>query len=270
MTFTDLSGRYHDILLLFRLQWYAFTQFCSLTKPKHDFSDAVLEYAVDRGLKLPSRDPSEWCRDWLPVPYAYVVQASHWTTPNTSLLFNMSQLPSLVLAAPALYLILGQAVKFVRAHKFYCTRLGCTYFSMDPAQKVPAFDMYTTRVLPKECFVYVAHSAALSVGCLFCLLFSQQSFSATRILASVSPVLYWTAALLTTPRGRKPTPLKDLEKPEAVARLETRRNLDTWTRSILTDEPTSALAPDGRWVRPYFVGFAVVGTVMFANYLPWT
>ena len=39
---------------------------------------------------------------------------------------------------------------------------------MDPAQRVPPFDHYGKKGLPRECFVYVVHAAVLSV---FCLLF---------------------------------------------------------------------------------------------------
>jgi hypothetical protein len=38
-------------------QWYAFTQFCGLTKPTMNYADAVIEYAESNNLKLPSTMP---------------------------------------------------------------------------------------------------------------------------------------------------------------------------------------------------------------------
>ena len=43
-------------------QWYAFTQFCGLTKPTMNYADAVITYAESNNLKLPSTMPkSPWC-----------------------------------------------------------------------------------------------------------------------------------------------------------------------------------------------------------------
>ena len=43
-------------------QWYAFTQFCGLTKPSMNYAEAVIAYAESHDLKLPSTIPkSPWC-----------------------------------------------------------------------------------------------------------------------------------------------------------------------------------------------------------------
>ena len=69
-------------------QWYAFTQFCGLTKPSMNYAEAVISYAESNNLKLPSTMPkSPWCLEEvgesLPssllrrVSYMYV-QSQYW------------------------------------------------------------------------------------------------------------------------------------------------------------------------------------------------
>ncbi len=128
-------------------QWYAFTQFCGVTKPKNDFAPEVAAYADAHGLKMPSSEPSPWCRDRLPLPYSYI--QSHYWGVGFLRYYQFRQLPNFLLAVPALYLVLGQCLRFFSYHRFYSLRLGCTYFGMDPAQRVPHFDAYQTRILPR-------------------------------------------------------------------------------------------------------------------------
>lgn len=69
-------------------QWYAFTEFCGLTKPSMNYAEAVISYAESNSLKLPSTMPkSPWCLEEegesLPssllrrVSYTYV-QSQYW------------------------------------------------------------------------------------------------------------------------------------------------------------------------------------------------
>ncbi len=58
-------------------QWYGFTQFCSLTKPSLDYDLVITEYASNNSLKLPSKEPSEWCSYQIPMPYSYI-QSHYW------------------------------------------------------------------------------------------------------------------------------------------------------------------------------------------------
>lgn len=244
-------------------QWYAFTEYCGLTKPKLDYDANVIRYAEENSLKLPSAEPAEWCRDKIPIPYSYV-QSRYWDV-GFLRYFELRQAPNFLLAAPAIALILWSGHAFFRRHRHYCLRLGCTYFNLDPgAPRAPAHDVYRSGVLPKDCFVYVAHAVFLA---LFCLLFAHVQI-ATRMICSSSPVLYWVAAVMTASPERKATPNLDLDKEAAALKLESQENLEHWWKSALTEEPVRRR--EGRWLRDYFVGYAVVGTVMFSNFLPWT
>ena len=116
----------------------------------------------------------------------------------------------------------------------------------------------------QDCFVYAVHASALAV---FCLLFVHVQVS-TRMIFSSTPLVYWLASLLTAPSGRRPFPVLDLDKEDLAAKLESRRNMDHWWRSAVTDEPADSR--EARWIKFYFVSYAVAGTVLFSNFLPWT
>ena len=92
---------------------------------------------------------------------------------------------------------------------------------------------------------------------------------------SSSPLPYWIAALLTSSPDTKPVPLVNPEKPAAVTsaallRVESKENLEHPWRNAATEERISRGNTEGRNVRNYFLGYAVIGTVLFSNMLPWT
>ncbi len=91
-------------------QWYAFTEYCGVTKPKMDFDERVIEYGLNHSLKLPSSGPSEWCGDQVPLPYRHI-QSKYW---NVGFLqyFEFCQIPNFVLAAPVLYLVFTHAIRY--------------------------------------------------------------------------------------------------------------------------------------------------------------
>ena len=111
----------------------------------------------------------------------------------------------------------------------------------------------------------------------------------TRLILSSSPVICWIAALATTPSESKFVPITsedDLDwaskKEEATKdekgrrererrlwfSVEKAKNLDARHSTILLQEDSdSALA---NAVKLYFFGYTFLGTVCFANNLPWT
>lgn len=244
-------------------QWYAFTEYCGVTKPKMNFGENIEEYGQIHHLKMPDAEPSVWCHGNVPIPYSYV-QSHYW---NVGFLqyFQFKQIPNFLLAFPLFYIIGTQAIAFFKCHKFYCSYLGLTYFALDPAQKVPPQDTYKSRILPRECFVYMVHVSALSIFCLFCV----HVQISTRMICSSSPVMYWLAALLTTPMHIRPLPLTDLNKDQVALQLETPFNLEHPWKSILTEERWDS-TPENKFFRIYFAGYAIVGTILFSNFLPWT
>ena len=85
--------------------------------------------------------------------------------------------------------------------------------------------------------------------------------------------------MLTTPMDRsKPVPVYYGSAaagtgpgPETLLKLERLENLDSWWNNILLEEWNGNRVPkDFKWILPYFIGYAILGTVLFANFLPWT
>ena len=206
---------------------------------------------------------SEWCNDQIPLPYSYV-QDHYWKV-GLFRYFELKQVPNFILATPILYLLATHCGRFLNYHKYYSLRLGCTYFSIDPAQKVPPHDVYATKILPHNAFVYIVHALAMSAFAFLCV----HVQISTRLLCSSSPVLYWIAAVVTTPPDRKPCPANlDFAKEELATKIETKENLENNFRNVLTEEPI--VSDEARWIKLYFVSYAIIGTIMFSNFLPWT
>ena len=163
-----------------------------------------------------------------------------------------------------LYLVFAYSWKFVQCHSFYASRLGFTYFSIDPAQKVPSFSAIPARMLPRNCFPYVVHAVALALLCVT----TAHVQIVTRMICSSSPVIYWLAALLTTDPKKKPTPLLDLSKEDMCLKIETKEHLEHNWKSLVTEEVN--FDQESKWIKGYFGSYAIVGVMLFSNGLPWT
>ena len=132
----------------------------------------------------------------------------------------------------------------------------------------------------RECFVYVVHATALTV---FALLFMHVQV-VTRLLMAGSPVLPWLAAIMTTRLGREPVPLCEDDNLEIIRKIECRSNLRSNTdtilfqvmnirnhMSVLMGRLQENLETDkAQWTMMYFLGYTLVGTILFSNNLPWT
>ncbi|CAB4064244.1 PIGV [Lepeophtheirus salmonis] len=240
--------------------WYAFMNFCRLTKSDRNMSRAIIEYAkFHPSLKLPSDEPSPWCYDRLPIPYSYV-QDHYW---NVGFLrsYQIKQVPNFIIAIPILYLVFWRGYEFIKKHKVFSKRLGLNPY-VEPNDYVK---LISSKNLPKNVLVYVVHSLVLAT---FCILFIHIQVS-TRLLCSSCPVIYWYAAALTTHRNRRHTPLiESTRMEEFVHIIEKKSNLESAYKSVIFDE--RPVDSTDRWLRVYFMSYTVLGTVMFSNFLPWT
>ena len=122
---------------------------------------------------------------------------------------------------------------------------------------------------------------------------SSHSQVTTRLIFSSSPVPCWVAAILTTPAEDDLVPVKPEvataastgvdNKPEAVPadakerakearktwfRVERARNLATRHSTILLQEKSTN--DYGNWAKVYFLGYTLIGTVLFSTGYPWT
>merc|ERR1712080_15420 len=130
----------------------------------------------------------------------------------------------------------------------------------------PCLAVRQYRVLPRECFVYVVHATALTI---FGIFFMHVQVT-TRLLLASSPVLPWLAAILTTMQDKPAVALAEGEEAqaEALLKIECKTNLESSTDTILFQEKLDTDV--SRWVMMYFLGYTLVGTILFCNHLPWT
>ncbi len=101
------------------------------------------------------------------------------------------------------------------------------------------------------------------------------------MICSSSPLLYWFCALLTVPSNSDLVPMDDEEatgeekKPSsspsyAVSlKVEHARNLESRRANVLLMQEEKTTAPCS-WVKMYFLGYTLIGTVLFSNGYPWT
>jgi len=177
----------------------------------------------------------------------------------------LKQLPNFGLALPVIAIVLISTYDFIGFHWDYVKRLGLVDNNMLGMPRRPILAVRQYRVLPRECFVYIVHAAALAI---FATFFMNVQV-ATRLILSASPVVPWLAAIMTTRPDKTPVPYcEDDNDKEVLHKIECKSNLESNTDTILFQEKIESEA--GRWVMMYFLGYFLVGTILFANNLPWT
>ena len=154
-------------------------------------------------------------------------------------------------------------IKQIESSHFFFS-LGLNFKAFERASN---YNTYGLRILPKESFIYIAHAAFLATFAFFCI----HVQVATRMLASSTPVIYWWMALLTTPKDRKPMHQSDSKYPrlEVLQKLETKENMASIWKNLVFDE-VKLIPKEWRILFNYCCIYACLGTVLFANFLPWT
>jgi len=251
------------VIPFFFFQWFCFTNFCRITKHTPAVPDFLIEYGRANLLKILGDDPSPWCSDEPPVAYFYI-QKHYWNNGFLSY-WELKQLPNFALAVPVLSIVLVSAYNFVGYHWDYVKRLGLVDNNRLGMPRKPISAVRQYRVLPRECFVYIVHAAALAIFAAFFMNIQV----ATRLIFSASPVVPWLAAILTTSPDKTPVPFsEDENSKEVLYKIECKSNLESNTDTILFQEKIET--ETGRWVMMYFLGYFLVGTILFSNNLPWT
>ena len=259
-------------------QYFCFANFCRVTKNKQgidecniidslasssaDVAAYIVEYGRANLLKVVGDDPSEWCEYERPLAYGYI-QRAYW---NNGFLnyWETKQIPNFLLALPASLMVLHHTYNFIIIHWDYVKRLGLVDNNLLGMPRKPCLQVRQYQVLPRECLVYVVHAAAMTV---FALLFMHVQVL-TRFLMAGSPILPWLAAIMTTRQGKEPVPLTEEDSVEVLMKVECRSNLRSNTDTILFQEKLDT--DKARWTMMFFLGYTLMGTILFANHLPWT
>ncbi|XP_033231842.1 GPI mannosyltransferase 2 isoform X1 [Belonocnema kinseyi] len=226
-------------LFLFHVNNY--TKFCTPLANVTDLAPHVVHYAIKNNLILPGNSQVPWCDSNIPVSYSYI-QNKYW---NVGFLryYQVKQIPNFVLAFPMLYIILNFSIRFLRKHRKQLPSLGL--FKKTDQNEKTAKGGY-----PIEMFPFVIHGLFLSC---FCILLVHIQVS-TRLLSSASPLIYWYCAFALSYKRS--------------ANFENLNNLfSKWKVFLFTQERHSV---NDILILVYFVGYIVVGTFMYSNFLPWT
>jgi len=244
-------------------QYFCFANWCRVTK-KHevDLDEYVVQYGRSNLLKVVGDDPSPWCDGQPPIAYSYIQQA-YWGNGFLSY-WDVKQLPNFLLAAPCIYVVLNHSYTFFQVHWDFCKRFGLVDNNMLGMPRRPCLEVRQYRLLPRECFVYVVHASFLAI---FALFFMHVQV-VTRLLLAASPVIPWLAAIYTTRPDKPAIPLTDEKNDEVVYKIECKSNLQSTTDSILFQEKMET--DTARWIFTWFLGYTMIGTILFCNNLPWT
>ena len=161
-------------------------------------------------------------------------------------------------------MVLYHSYHFLSVHWHYVKRLGLVDNNLLGMPRKPCVEVRQHQVLPRETFVYVVHATAMVI---FALLFMHVQV-VTRFLMAGSPLLPWLAAMMTTRQGKEPIPLTEEDNMEVLMKIECKSNLRSNTDTILFQEKLDS--DMARWVMMFFLGYTLVGTILFCNHLPWT
>ncbi|KAG6444924.1 hypothetical protein O3G_MSEX003650 [Manduca sexta] len=255
------------------LQTYNYFKYC--IHNEHNLPDFLsnAEYV------LPGTAQSPWCNYSLPLSYSYI--QSHYWDVGFLKYYKLKQIPNFILAFPILFLIMYHCMHYIINNIRLCLALGIRFNIFGNSNKMP----YRPKQYSKgfgandpSIFVYIVHIMFL---CIFCIFFVHIQVS-TRLLASASPVLYW---ICSSCMNVSPTPTSDQNTiNEHFRRIGTGKRIPSNYLSIANLEGVdnmyskwktfiiSRRMPDfqSRSLQYYFIGYFLVGTVLFSNFYPWT
>ncbi|XP_011867721.1 PREDICTED: GPI mannosyltransferase 2 [Vollenhovia emeryi] len=244
--FTILSTLIISLSPFALLQIYNYMKFCTSTFDKSLLPIHILQYAVRNDLVLPGRTDSMWCNASLPLAYSYV-QGTYW---NVGFLtyYRFKQIPNFILALPMLY-IMSQCIK-----EFLCEYRDELYLLGFFHSKVKDKSTIEVKKYPLNVFAFVVHGLFLTMSCLF---FVHIQVT-TRLLASATPLPYWYCASIMSHKCIDRINLQ----------YESNENMCSKWKVFFLSQKRYTL--QDKFVLLYFIGYTIVGCLMFSNFLPWT
>lgn len=255
--FSELLNIFAGILWIFNtillsitpfvlLQTYNYILFCTDRGNTTLIPAHVINYGVENNLILPgSSTKSSWCSDTIPFAYSYI-QEKYW---NVGFLkyYEIKQIPNFILAFPILYIMIRCIIEYFIENKYQLYRLK--FLKTKKYEKITRLKRY-----PVQMFPFIIHGLFLTI---FCILFVHIQIS-TRLLGSASPLMYWFCATIMSHRIKS----NDRESYENKENMFSR-----WRTFIMTQREYTKR---DKLILIYFLGYTVVGTFMYSNFLPWT
>ncbi|XP_076231085.1 phosphatidylinositol glycan anchor biosynthesis class V [Calliopsis andreniformis] len=227
------------------LQIYNYILFCIPHSNQTFIPEHIINYGTINNLILPGSDKIEWCSAKIPIAYTSI-QKKYW---NVGLFkyYEIKQTPNFILAFPILYIMIKCIKEYFLEYREYCFTLGLI-------ENIKNKKFIEAKKYPPEMFVFIIHGLFLTI---FCILFVHIQVS-TRLISSASPLIYWYCALIMSyePCGDNDTA------------YENDKNVSSrWKVFFLTQKKYSF---EDKLVIFYFLGYTILGSFMFPNFLPWT
>lgn len=220
------------------MQVYNYYLFC--LKKSFSFPMFIKDFAVKNNFVLAGNRTDEsispWCSNNIPISYSYV-QDHYWRV-GFLRYYEFKQIPNFLLALPIVFIIIVNSFKYFQRNKALCWRLGI--FNLKPSV------LRSITVGDQNQFVFVVHAVALTIFCVLCI----HVQVTTRMLCSSSPMLYFFAAD-SFPKHY----------------YQHKKKSDHGEFNFFDIKRLSLLQ---KLIIGYFLGYYVIGTVMFSNFLPWT
>ncbi|CAG9790893.1 unnamed protein product [Diatraea saccharalis] len=237
------------------------------------------EFLFNSEYVLPGSAESPWCNYSLPFAYSYI-QSNYWDV-GFFKYYQLKQIPNFMLASPILLLVTCNCFSYLKNNIKLCFRFGIRSHIFSYGQRIPYKPKQISRGFGANdpiLFVYVVHMIFLTI---FCIVFVHIQVS-TRLLASASPILYW---ICSSKMNMGPTPISDQNTINehfrrigigkripshhlSIANLEGVDNMySKWKTFII-----SRKMPDfqSRLIQYYFLGYFIMGIILFPNFYPWT
>jgi len=269
-----LPGLWNIILIVApfgALQWFGHATFCKSEGQKdqqflqHKLPKEISTYGKDNNLLMPyffSKKAADWCSSEPPISYPSVV-SKYWKFKDFMHTFNHSNedWPFIIQALPVYGLIIWQMRAFFSHNSRFCIRLGLIDNAQLGLAKVRQVrSSFAARSLSRDTFIYMIHAMGLvMVGAIFV-----PVQIAVRLILCSSPVIYWIAALTTTPSENKLVPIQDSQDEAVPQKVEKEKNLQSLYSSIILQEnPSDEL---GNWVKLYFLVALFLGAVLHVNH----
>ncbi|XP_033751632.1 GPI mannosyltransferase 2-like [Pecten maximus] len=247
----------------FGYQYLAYQWFCKDTTS--NMHKLIFDYGISQGYRITAYNSTVWCRDSVPLIYSYI-QKNHWNVGFMNY-YQFKQIPNFLLATPVTLLCISVISCYLRLN----WKTVCTLDLMDDYEELKKTDkaiqserdFRNRKLLP-----YIVHLFFLTI---FGWLFAHIQIL-TRMLFSSSPVLYWYAARIIT-KETTDSSKPNFNKWDVLrnSRREGIQVLDDSQRNVLIDQILSCgQSYKSKLVFVYFLGYFVVGTFLFSNFLPWT
>lgn len=253
-SYTVLAGI--TIIPFVAYQYYCYCSYC-----KQDFlvqlPENVVIYGKEHGLKMVGGQPSSWCNNAIPIAYSYI-QKEYWNQG----LFNyweLKQIPNFLLAVPVTVLVVCIAKTFYKQNRYICYTLGFGEGGSvkKKCESETVYQLQGVTLLP-----HVVQAVMLTV---FAWPFLHIQVL-TRLLFSSCPVLYWYTAYWMSANDCCVKDNAYVMKKSRCCQIETFWRA-MFNRHILYVNVHSTAS---KLLLVYYLGYLVLGTAMFSNFLPWT